>query len=48
MAPPKAEERTRSIEPKVAEPKVPGRATFNVDPIADSALTLMAFGTAFL
>lgn len=48
IVPPKAEERTRSLEPKVAEPKVPGRATFNVDPIADSALTLLSFGTAFV
>jgi undecaprenyl-diphosphatase len=46
VVPPKAAERQSSLEPQVAEPKAPGRATFNVDPIADSALIGVSFGVA--
>jgi undecaprenyl-diphosphatase len=48
IVPPKSSERRESLEPKVAEAKEPGRATFDVDPIADSALIAVSFGTALL
>lgn len=41
-------QRKRSLEPKAAEPKVPGRATFDVDPIADSAIIGISFGFALV
>jgi membrane-associated phospholipid phosphatase len=41
-------QRTGSLEPKAAEPKVPGRSTFDVDPIADGAIISISFGFAFV
>ena len=46
VEPPKAPERQVSLEPKPAEPKPTGRATFNVDPIADTAVIAVALGFA--
>jgi undecaprenyl-diphosphatase len=37
-------QRQGSLEPEAAEPKVPGRSTFSVDPIADSAIIGISFG----
>jgi undecaprenyl-diphosphatase len=41
-------QRTGSLEPKAAEPKIPGRSTFVVDPIADGAIIGISFGFALL
>jgi len=44
VVPPRAAERSRSLEPKAAEPATPGRATFHVDPIADTGLIVLSAG----
>jgi undecaprenyl-diphosphatase len=44
IVPPKDPERQGSLEPKLAEAVVPGRATFDVDPIADTAIIGLAAG----
>jgi membrane-associated phospholipid phosphatase len=46
IQPPKAPQREVSLEPKPAEPKPAGRATLNVDPIADTAVIAVALGFA--
>jgi membrane-associated phospholipid phosphatase len=46
IVPPKAPERASSLEPQVAEPKAPGRATFQSDPIADGAIIVVSLGSA--
>jgi undecaprenyl-diphosphatase len=38
--------RNVTLEPKAAEPKPPGRATFSIDPIADSGLIVVSLGFA--
>lgn len=48
IVPAQAPQRSKSIEPTVAEPKAPGRATLNVDPIADGALIGVSLSTAFV
>ncbi|HWA72196.1 MAG TPA: phosphatase PAP2 family protein [Polyangiaceae bacterium] len=48
IEPPKSKERAGSIEPKAAEPGFSTPATFDVDPIADGALIIVAFGTALV
>jgi membrane-associated phospholipid phosphatase len=42
--PPKDPERRGSLEPQLAEAVAPGRATFDVDPIADTAIICLAAG----
>ena len=44
IQPPKDPERSVTLEPKVAEAKPAGRATFDVDPIADTALIALGLG----
>jgi membrane-associated phospholipid phosphatase len=44
IVPPKDPERQGSLQPKPAEAVVPGRATFDIDPIADTALIGLAAG----
>lgn len=46
LQPPKDPERRVTLEPKPAEPPPSGRATFDVDPIADSSLIALSFGFA--
>lgn len=48
IEPAQAAQRKRSLEPKRAEPRTAGRATFQVDPIADTSLIVVSFGTAFV
>lgn len=48
VVPPQSPQREVSLEPKVAEPIAPGRATFDIDPIADSAIIGISFGFAFV
>jgi membrane-associated phospholipid phosphatase len=48
VAPPSSHQREVSLEPKAAEPIAPGRATFDIDPIADSAIIGISFGFALL
>src|SRR5687768_12380621 len=38
VVPTQSPQREGSIEPEAAEPKVPGRSTFDIDPIADGAI----------
>lgn len=44
VQPPKAPDRSVSLEPKLAEPPPVGRATFDVDPIADTGIIVLASG----
>jgi undecaprenyl-diphosphatase len=44
VVPAQSPQRKGSLEPKAAEPKVPGRSTFSVDPIADGAIIGISFG----
>jgi membrane-associated phospholipid phosphatase len=46
IQPPKAPERDVSLDPKPAEAKPAGRATFHVDPIADTSIIAVALGFA--
>ena len=46
VVPPKDPERKVSLEPKAAEPRAPGRVTFDVDPVADGALIAVSLGFA--
>jgi membrane-associated phospholipid phosphatase len=48
VVPPKSLERSETLEPQVAEYKPPGRATFDVDPIADTGLIVISGGLAFV
>src|SRR6478752_3655092 len=48
VQPPKAAERNVSLEPQLAAPPVVGRATFDVDPIADTGIIVLASGFAFV
>jgi membrane-associated phospholipid phosphatase len=48
IVPARSPERQVSIEPEVAEPKAPGRATFDIDPIADSAIIGISAGFALV
>jgi membrane-associated phospholipid phosphatase len=44
IQPVKAPSRAVSLEPKIAEAPAAGRATFDVDPIADTSLIVVSFG----
>jgi len=44
VVPARAAERKTSLEPKAARPTTPGRATFHVDPIADTGLIVLSAG----
>jgi undecaprenyl-diphosphatase len=46
VVPPKAAERKVSLEPKVSESPPVGRVTFDIDPIADSAMIAVSLGFA--
>ncbi|MEO6600418.1 MAG: phosphatase PAP2 family protein [Polyangiaceae bacterium] len=46
VVPAKANQRTESLEPKVAEAAPTGRITFDIDPIADSAMIGVSLGFA--
>jgi undecaprenyl-diphosphatase len=48
VEPVKASSRKVSLEPKAAEPPERGRARFDVDPIADTSLIIMAGGFGFV
>jgi undecaprenyl-diphosphatase len=48
VVPVRAAERSRSLAPAVAEPKPPGRVTFQSDPIADGAIIVVSLGSAGL
>ncbi len=48
VAPPQSRQREVSLEPKAAEPLVPGRTTFDIDPIADGAIIGISFGFSFV
>ena len=48
VVPSKDPERSTSLQPKVAESPVPGRSTFDVDPIADGSIIFVSLGFAFL
>jgi membrane-associated phospholipid phosphatase len=48
VAPPQSHQREVSLEPKAAEPIVPGRSTFDIDPIADTAIIGISFGFWFV
>jgi membrane-associated phospholipid phosphatase len=44
IQPPKDPDRRASLEPKLAEPPPVGRATFDVDPIADTGIIVLSAG----
>jgi undecaprenyl-diphosphatase len=46
VEPPKAPQRTTSLEPKAATTPTVGRTTFDIDPIADSAMIAVSLGFA--
>jgi undecaprenyl-diphosphatase len=46
VLPPRDPERRGSLEPKAAEPRAPGRVTFDVDPLADGAVIAVSLGFA--
>ena len=46
VVPSKAPERKSSLEPKLAQPAPTGRTTFDIDPIADSAMIAVSLGFA--
>ena len=46
VQPPKDPDRSVSLEPKLAEAPPVGRATFDVDPIADTGIIVLASGFA--
>ena len=46
VEPSKAEQRKVSLDPKIAQPAPPGRVTFDIDPIADSAMIAVSLGFA--
>jgi undecaprenyl-diphosphatase len=46
VVPVQAEERRKSLEPKSALPRPPGRTTFQSDPIADGAIIVVSLGSA--
>jgi membrane-associated phospholipid phosphatase len=48
VVPVRAPERSRSLAPALAEPKPPGRVTFQSDPIADGAIIVVSLGSAGL
>lgn len=48
IQPPKDPDRRVSLEPKLAEPAPVGRATFDVDPIADTSIIGLTSGFAFV
>lgn len=48
IVPVKSPERAKTLEPQVAEPKPPGRVTFQSDPIADGALVGVSLGFALV
>jgi membrane-associated phospholipid phosphatase len=48
VVPPKSPVRSQTLEPQVAVAKAPGRATFDVDPIADTGLIVISGGLAFV
>jgi undecaprenyl-diphosphatase len=48
VQPPKDPDRSVSLEPKLAEPPPVGRATFDVDPIADTGIIVLASGFALV
>ena len=48
VVPAQSPEREGTLEPEAAEAKAPGRATFDVDPIADSAIIGISFGFALV
>jgi undecaprenyl-diphosphatase len=48
VVPSKDPERETSLEPTAAEASAPGRATFDVDPIADGSIIVVSLGFAFL
>jgi undecaprenyl-diphosphatase len=48
VVPPQSHQREVSLEPKAAEPVVAGRSTFDIDPIADSAIIGISFGFALV
>lgn len=48
VQPPKDPDRSVSLEPKLAELPPVGRATFDVDPIADTAIIVLASGFALV
>ncbi|HKO48828.1 MAG TPA: phosphatase PAP2 family protein [Polyangiaceae bacterium] len=46
VVPSKAPERKVSLDPKQSEPAPPGRTTFDIDPVADSAMIAVSLGFA--
>lgn len=48
VAPPKDPERKVSLEPKPVLPPIPGRMTFDVDPLGDGAIIGASLGFAFM
>jgi membrane-associated phospholipid phosphatase len=48
VQPPKDPDRSVSLEPQLAEPPPVGRATFDVDPIADTGIIVLASGFALV
>jgi undecaprenyl-diphosphatase len=46
VVPTQSAQREESLEPEPAEPKAPGRATFDIDPIADGAIIGISAGFA--
>ena len=46
ILPAKAAERRRSLQPEVAKTKLPGRVTFQSDPIADGCIIVVSLGSA--
>jgi undecaprenyl-diphosphatase len=48
IVPAKSPARAKTLEPQVAEPKPPGRVTFQSDPIADGAIIGVSLGFAYV
>lgn len=48
VVPTESPERKKSLEPQAAEPIAPGRPTFDIDPIADTAIIAISGGFAFV
>lgn len=48
VVPTQSAQREASLEPEPAEPKIPGRATFDIDPIADGAIIGISAGFAIV
>jgi membrane-associated phospholipid phosphatase len=46
VVPVRAPQRSQSLAPELAEPKPPGRVTFQSDPIADGAIIVVSLGSA--